>query len=148
MGRIRPRPKHARPERPQDAVSEARIEAMRLKLEKRCQASSPTAGVKVVSVPEAAITATAGGGDTLPVPDVRALPPSTRPAPLEWETLSPWAIRSSCRIWSGCKVLKAGKASYELWRRIAGLEHPVCIRRGLESFEQCQVIAAMEMECG
>lgn len=123
------------------------------------------AGSSVVSG-GAAITATAGGGSngaeptgsfpfqpTRPAPDsenrrspslVEESKRAERPA-LHWVRLRPEAMGTICRTWTCCKVTVCGHAHYELWRRIAGLERPVCVKRGLSSFLQAQAIAQDEM---
>lgn len=67
-------------------------------------------------------------------------------AALQWERISPTAMRTTCGIWTCCKVTVGGVVTYELWRRIAGLERPLRAMRTWPSFDQARQAAQDEME--
>lgn len=103
------------------------------------------AGSSVVSG-TAAITATAGGGSN-GVEHTAGFPfQPTRSAPLEWERIGPYAMRTLCGTWTCCKVTIGGVASYELWRRISGLERPVRVLTPCKSFQDAKAAAQAEMD--
>lgn len=102
------------------------------------------AGASVVSG-AAGITATAGGGS---IEAEHGLAPPfqpTRPA-LVWERVSSTAMRTTCGIWTCCRVTIGGFPRYELWKRIAGLERPVCVKRGMTAFLEAQDLAQAETD--
>lgn len=63
---------------------------------------------------------------------------------LQWERISPTAMRTTCGTWTCCKVIVGGYPRYELWKRIAGLERPVCVQRGMTAFLEAQDMAEAE----
>lgn len=73
-----------------------------------------------------------------------ALAPS-RPA-LQWERISPTAMRTTCGIWTCCRVTIGGVHSYELWRRVAGLERPIPVPPSLPNFDLAKQAAQDEMD--
>lgn len=167
------RPNNPRLERPKDVATEAQIEDMFRTLNARSAGVTP-AGVSLMSHADPQETMRAGGGGQAAAE--ADLSDSPRPAPihgsgvaqplaehgvdksrlpgadpaavaaLQWERVSPYAMRTLCRTWTCSKVYMGGEVGYELWRVIAGLERPVCVRRGLDSFDQAKTIAQMEME--
>lgn len=65
---------------------------------------------------------------------------------LVWERVNSTAMRTTCGIWTCCKVTISGLNSYELWRRIAGLERPVRVLSPFLSFYQAKEAAQDEMD--
>lgn len=173
MGRIRARPNNSRLEHPRDVATEAQIEDMFRTLNARVGAGVTPAGVSDGESPrQTKVTPSAGGGGQ--AAEAADLSDSPRPVPingsgvaqpiaehgvdksrlpgadpaavvaLEWERVSPYAMRTLCRTWTCCKVIQSGQVSYELYRVIAGLERPVCVRRGLDSFGEAKKTAETE----
>lgn len=143
----------SRPLRETPVATDADVQAMLARLRRRCAQSSlqPSAGQSLQpAVPSvvsggAAITTKAGGGPHEAVPSSPPFQP-TRSAPLVWERISPTAMRTTCGTWTCAKVTIGGYARYELWKRIAGPERSVCVKRGMTAFLEAQDMAQAEMD--
>lgn len=144
-----------RPLREVPVATDADVQAMLARLRRRCAQISlqPSAGPSLQPAAPSVVsggaesTATAGGGPH--EAEHTASPPfqPTRPAPsLVWERISPTAMRTACGTWTCCRFTIGGYARYELWKRIAGLERPVCVKRGMTAFLEAQDIAQAEMD--
>lgn len=65
---------------------------------------------------------------------------------LVWERISPYAMRTLCGTWTCCRVTIGGIHSYELWRRMAGMERSVPVPPSFPSFDQARQAAQDEMD--
>lgn len=67
-------------------------------------------------------------------------------SPLQWERVASNAMRTTCGTWTCSKVTVMAKTSYELWRRIAGLERPMRVLQPFRSFDLAARAAQDEMD--